>query len=221
MRAYCSKNKISLTRNLNDDVDMILSGLGREQAVDFLCWAELEFIVELRDLRCFLVWDRNLHFPEAEVVGGEVVKCGLLLLLDDILERTNRLFSVYLHLEGFCVRVTVYEAEESDGRHGKDWRLAAGDANLCQSPGVTRDGSLPLPSCRLGVLASAFCLNTATITVSGDSSSVTFYTLSISSNHGTLRGGTPITLRTPFEYIDVNQRRNNSRENHAGSSSKN
>ena len=120
MRAYCSKNKISLTRNHNDDEDMILSRLRREHATDFPCWAELGSVVELRYLRCFLIWDRNLHFPEAEVVGSEIVKCGFSHFLDDVLEHTNRLFSGYCHLEGFCVRVTVDEAEESNGRHDKE-----------------------------------------------------------------------------------------------------
>ena len=110
------ENEISLTRDLYDDVDMALSRLRRKHIVDFPCRAELGCVVELRDLRCFLIWDGNLHFPEAEVAGRNMVKSRLLLLLDDVLERTDRLFSIYFHLEGFCIQVIVDEAEESDGR---------------------------------------------------------------------------------------------------------
>ena len=97
-------------------MDMILSGLGQEHTVDFSCCPELGFVVELRDLRGFLIWDRNLHFPEAEVIGRKVVKYRFSLFLDDILEQANRFFSVYFDRKRFCVRVTVDKAEESDGR---------------------------------------------------------------------------------------------------------
>jgi hypothetical protein len=112
----CIVKKMPLTRNLYDDVDMILWRLRWEHSANFHCWAELGF-VELRDLRSFLVCGWNLHFPEAEVVGREVVKCGLSLFLDNFLEHTDRFFSVYFHRKGFCVWITVDEAEESNRRH--------------------------------------------------------------------------------------------------------
>ena len=116
------KDKTSLTRDPYDDVDMTFLGSHREDTVNFHCWAELGVVVEFRDLRCFPVWDRNVHFPEAEAAGGQVVKCGLLLLLDDIFERTNRLSSVYFHLKGLFFRVTADEAEEGDERHCLQFR---------------------------------------------------------------------------------------------------
>ena len=54
-RGLQSEYKISLTRNLYDDMNMIPPRVRRKYTVNCHCWAELESVVELRDLGCFFI----------------------------------------------------------------------------------------------------------------------------------------------------------------------
>ena len=68
-------------------MDMVLGRLRRENRADFLYWTQLVFASELRPLvRFVIICDWNLHVIEIETVRRKMVKVGLFLFPNDLLE---------------------------------------------------------------------------------------------------------------------------------------
>ena len=79
---------------------------------DFIHCAQLDCVAEIRILGCFVICDRNIHFPEIETPHTGTPKIVWVIVDDKIPEGRHRFISFDFNLEAPAERLAVNEAEK-------------------------------------------------------------------------------------------------------------
>ena len=85
-----------------------------EMAGNFIRYAELDRVAEIRMLGCFVICDRNIHFPEIETQRADTPKIVWVLADNKISEVRHIIPFFDLNFKAPAERLSVNEAEEGD-----------------------------------------------------------------------------------------------------------
>lgn len=108
-----ARNEIRVSLTRYDDMYVLFEGIV-EMAGNFIRYAELDRVAEIRMLGCFVICDRNIHFPEIETPRAGTPKIIWVLVDDKLPEGRHRFISSDFNLEAPAERLSVNEAEKGD-----------------------------------------------------------------------------------------------------------